>query len=77
MKNIETFGAGYMIRIPEIQFDPKLVPRHKLAEMAKIFYSGAQGKAKRRIRTNGPEAISSIIPRVMAEMVKVAEQRTN
>ena len=76
-KRVNNIGEKYLIRLPEIRFNPGLVPRYKLAEMAKIFYSGAGDKKQKHTGRNGLEAISSILLRVMAEIVKVQQERTN
>lgn len=68
--------AGYLIRLPAIRFNPELVPRQRLAEIAKIFYSTSE-REKRRGENRGPEPLSSILPRVMAEVARVRQQRTN
>lgn len=69
--------AGYLIRLPEIRFNSELVPRHRLAEIAKIFYSASYEREKRPNENRGPEPLSSILPRVMAEIAQLKQQKTN
>jgi len=69
--------AGYLIRLPEIRFNPGAVSAGKMAEIAKIIYSTSSSKRKKPDRQGGPEVISSILPRVMAGLVRLKQERTN
>ena len=73
----EGVDAGYLIQLPEVRFNPELVPSHRLAEIAKIFYSASYGKEKRSGEDHSPEPLSSILPRVMVEIVRLRQQKTN
>lgn len=73
----EEVDTEYFIQLPEIRFNSELVPRHKLAEIAKIFYSASYEKEKRLDENRGPEPLSSILPRVMAEIAQLKQQKTN
>lgn len=70
-------GAKYLIQLPEILFDPHSAPRVKMAEIAQIFYSTASSKKKKSNRQARPEALSSILPRVMAGLIRFKQERTN
>ncbi len=70
-------GAGFLIRLPQIRFNPELVPDSVMPEIAKIFYSAANAKKQEPAGKSGPESILSILPRVMTGIVRLRQQRTN
>jgi len=70
-------NAKYLIHLPDIRFDPRLASRERMAEIAQIFYSTTAPKKKKTGRQSGPEPMSSILPRVMAGVIRLKQERTN
>jgi len=73
----EICGAGFPIRLPPIRFNPELVADSVMPEIARIFYSAASAKKQKPAGRSGPESISSILPRVMAGIARLRQQRAN
>lgn len=70
-------GSGFLVKLPQIKFNPELVLNSRMPEIAKIFYSAADAKRQKPKGKGGPESISSILPRVMTGIVRLRQQRTN